>query len=169
MRRPVLRLCSVEGCGANAEAQRAEFCRVHRYRVERYGSPDDPRAPKLCRVCGDRFMPNRADASTCFEPACKAAAKSIATALSDARRGGRVRRPRRVKAVVPSVPLEVFTRSDVGERDGWRCCRCGGVVDRALQWPDPDSLTLDLVDPFGARSFSNCRVAHLRCVDDVAA
>ena len=169
MRRPVLKLCAVADCGANAEAQRADFCRVHRYRFERYGRPDDPRGVKSCRVCGDSFMPARADASTCSETGCKAEAKRLDTQRSDARRSSRTPRARSVSVVrVPHVP-EWFTVSEVGDRDGWVCARCGAHVDRSLSWPDPLSVTLDLVDLSGPRSFSNSCLAHLGCVDGLSA
>lgn len=173
MRRPITKPCEVPGCDRVCRSKKARFCRMHEYRVQRYGSTDDPCREVLCRVCGVLFMQSRSDASTCERADCKASA-----AREDMkRRAGEVRAgaPVRVSdvlpvedAVAPVESLDMFTRSDVGDRDGWCCHLCGGHVDRLLQWPNPDSLTLDLVDPFGPRSFSNCRVAHLRCVGEFA-
>lgn len=163
MRRPVLKPCSAAGCEASAESQSGEWCRLHRYRVERYGSVDDPRVPRSCRVCGSVFLPARADATTCVEPACKAEAKDMDTRASIARGASRTYRRVPRAAAAADAPLVPFTRGEVAARDRWRCFVCGGMVPQGAAWPDPDSLTLVRADPFGAFSFSNSRLAHLRC------
>ena len=77
----------------------------------------------------------------------------------DARR--RLRKIQNTPALV-----ELFTRDEVGDRDGWICQLCGDSVDRGLVWPDPDSQSLDHKVPLskgGSHSLENCQISHLRC------
>lgn len=65
-----------------------------------------------------------------------------------------------------SNAVEVFTRQEIGERDGWTCGICELPVDQALQWPDPQSQSLDHIVALslgGEHTQANCRIAHLVC------
>lgn len=210
VRRPITKQCEVEGCDRVCTAKRAEFCRMHQYRVARYGSTDDPKTPRKCRGCGVVYAPDRADSTTCSRAECKVEAKrqdnrdrerrifaetgewrgrvqerkNLGIVESnrgrnrarDAEMPARKRYPasseardarRRLrKAQNTPLPAEVFTRSEIGDRDGWVCQLCGDPVDAELRWPDPESQSLDHVVPIskgGAHSRDNCQIAHLRC------
>lgn len=57
-------------------------------------------------------------------------------------------------------------RAQLAERDGWRCCRCGGPIPRTAKYPHPLSLTLEHLVPLmhGGRSTpETCSVSHHRC------
>lgn len=61
---------------------------------------------------------------------------------------------------------ERFSKTDIFERDGWRCGICGADVDRTLRYPDPGSASLDHVVPLskgGVHAPDNVRCSHLRC------
>jgi 5-methylcytosine-specific restriction endonuclease McrA len=61
---------------------------------------------------------------------------------------------------------EKFTRTEIGERDGWICGICGEPVDRTLRFPDKMSPSLDHVIPLslgGEHSPANSRIAHWIC------
>lgn len=160
--------CEVDACERFSEAKRGGPCRLHRYRIDRYGSPEDPRSERSCRVCGVTFLPARADATTCHSPDCKAEAKLVdmRAAAQRVRDGGPSIRAPRVTKPKWEVPTEWFTQSDVGDRDGWVCQVCGHPVDRRLGSLDPDSASLTQADPFEGPTFSNCQLAHLRCTED---
>ena len=62
--------------------------------------------------------------------------------------------------VEPVNDLQVF------ERDHWICQLCGEPVDRNLQWPDPQSPSLDHILPIvkgGLHKYANTQCAHLQC------
>lgn len=61
---------------------------------------------------------------------------------------------------------EKFTRTEIGDRDGWICGICGLAVDKALRFPDQQSPSLDHVIPLvlgGEHSRANSRIAHWIC------
>lgn len=75
-------------------------------------------------------------------------------------------RSKRRRAAVRGVRVEDVDRQKVGERDGWTCGICRRAVDPAVQYPDPDSQSLDHVVPLvegGEHSYANARITHLRC------
>lgn len=62
--------------------------------------------------------------------------------------------------------VEVFTRREIGDRDGWSCGICHLPIDPDLQWPDPQSQSLDHILALslsGEHTLANCRIAHLIC------
>ena len=55
---------------------------------------------------------------------------------------------------------------DVYERASGKCFVCGELIDPALRFPDPRSLTLEHVVPLalgGLHERGNCAVSHYRC------
>ena len=63
-------------------------------------------------------------------------------------------------------PLEKFTRTEIGDRDGWICGICEMPVDKTLQFPDQQSPSLDHVVPLslgGEHSRANSRISHWIC------
>ncbi len=210
MRRPVQRFCAAEGCGERSRSRLASFCRRHDYWFQKYGSTDDPRAPRECIYCGVVFTPARVTSRYCSAEACWAEAKRERNRERERRLfaetgewRGRVQerknpeiaeRRREVKraedAVTPQRqrypasnaardarrrlrkqqntpgPVELFTRDELGERDGWVCQLCFEPVDPTLVWPDPRSQSLDHIVPIskgGAHVRENCQIAHLEC------
>lgn len=62
--------------------------------------------------------------------------------------------------------VEIFARSEIGDRDGWICGICDCPIDQTLQWPAPQSQSLDhivAVSLGGEHTRANCRIAHLIC------
>lgn len=72
MRRAIVAQCAVDECFESRESRRGRFCQRHRYLFERYGSTDDPRAPRRCEgpECGVEFEPSRRGVKYCME-ACR--------------------------------------------------------------------------------------------------
>lgn len=80
--------------------------------------------------------------------------------------GAQARWERRRARKANAAMGEPFTRTQVFERDEWRCYLCEEQVDRSLTWPHPLSPSLEHVVPLsrgGAHSFDNVRLAHLTC------
>jgi 5-methylcytosine-specific restriction endonuclease McrA len=68
----------------------------------------------------------------------------------------------------PSGPRWRKLKAEVRARRG-RCCRCGQPIDYRLEWPDPDSFSVDhyprplSTHPHLAEDPGNLKPAHLRC------
>lgn len=61
---------------------------------------------------------------------------------------------------------ERFTRTEIGDRDGWACGICGLPVDKTLRFPDQQSPSLDHIIPLslgGEHTRANSRIAHWIC------
>lgn len=73
---------------------------------------------------------------------------------------------RRRKALKRQIPFEAFTSLEIFDRDQWVCQLCGLVVDPARKYPDPESASLDHIQPLSLGGFqvrANVQLAHLRC------
>lgn len=73
---------------------------------------------------------------------------------------------KRRRAKTRGVHAENVDRTQVGERDGWRCGICRKRVNRSLAYPHPMSASLDHVVPLaqgGEHTYANTRIAHLIC------
>ena len=145
---------------------------------------------RLCPKCG-LAKTNRGDGWRCVpcrrevnrRCAAKNSAKNVARATAWDQVHPEARRARRAKwdqvhpekaraksqvrrALKSSLTVEVFTDIEIFERDGWICQLCMTPVDRALQWPDPMSVSLDHIIPIakhGAHTRANTQCAHLVC------
>ncbi len=159
MRRSVTKPCAAPACSRYAESFSGEWCRVHRYRVERYGSPDDPRTTRPCRVCGEPFQPARADSTVCTESACRAEAKrlddrafersfktvrgvwrsEVVPAPVDLAHLAEAPLPQGSREAPDSLPapIQIFTLSEVGDRDGWVCGWCAEPIERDVLVTEP--------------------------------
>jgi 5-methylcytosine-specific restriction endonuclease McrA len=95
---------------------------------------------------------------------CRRATERVkATGYTESKRAGDARRRAR-KSNAPTV--EKFTRTEVFERDAWRCGICRRKVDSKLAYPHPLSPSLDHIVPLskgGEHTKANTRLAHLRC------
>ena len=82
---------------------------------------------------------------------------------TDARRHSYdVRRARKRNATIGPP----FTRTQVYQRDGWKCQLCGHLISPDTAWPDPRSASLDHIIPLargGAHSIENTQLACLQC------
>jgi HNH endonuclease len=139
---PLPRMC--EQCGKvytpkRQEDNRNRFCsRKCKSKARR-----QPLTERSCLFCGEAFMPVRnAYAAFCSR-----------TCNQRARRDAYVA-PRRV------------LKTDIGERDRWRCRICGGQVAKWRRFPDPLSASVDhivLAALGGTNDPANLRLAHLGC------
>lgn len=62
--------------------------------------------------------------------------------------------------------VERFWRKKVYERDNWQCGICNQPVNPELEWPHPQSASLDHIVPLaqgGEHTRANVRLAHLHC------
>uniref|UniRef100_A0A6H1ZSI7 Putative homing endonuclease n=1 Tax=viral metagenome TaxID=1070528 RepID=A0A6H1ZSI7_9ZZZZ len=65
-----------------------------------------------------------------------------------------------------NATIEVFSVTEIYERDGWICQLCKKKVNRRLKYPNPLSKSLDHIVPLskgGAHSRANVHLAHLSC------
>lgn len=98
-----------------------------------------------CEICGDEFLRNHKRRVTCGQR-CARLAKS--------------------GAAMESPASSYIARSDVGEKDSWICGICGEPVDKAIQWPDQQSPSIDHIIPLskgGPHSMENLQISHLVC------
>lgn len=61
---------------------------------------------------------------------------------------------------------ERFWRKTIYKRDNWICGICDKPVDPDLDWPDPQSASLDHIIPLshdGEHIRANVRLTHLHC------
>lgn len=61
---------------------------------------------------------------------------------------------------------EQFKHSDVFERDEYVCQLCGIGIDKSLEYPHPESRSIDHIVPIargGGHTLANVQAAHLRC------
>lgn len=106
--------------------------------------------------CGSTFtaVTTTGNRRTC--DSCKSAQRA-----AQGSRSKRRRRARKRGAVV-----ERYERTDIFERDRWRCQLCGGKVRRAAKVPHPRAPVLDHVVPIacgGDDTPANVQCAHFLC------
>lgn len=80
----------------------------------------------------------------------------------DVARAGNHRR----RAVLTGTDSEMFSPTEIFDRDSWRCGICGGRIAHRRAYPDPLSVSLDHVVPLargGTHTRANTQAAHLRC------
>lgn len=180
MRRPITGLCSVAGCESPRGSRKRDLCRKHRYRVDRYGTPEDPCRPRPCRVCGEAFKPARASSTVCAEQQCRSEAKRLDDRAFEHRfrerfgawrsqsPGGRMRLEPTTTVQAGRVPaaVDIFTKSEIGERDNWVCQLCDERVDPGLVFPEPGAPVLAhrvFMADGGRHVRENCVIAHAEC------
>lgn len=133
----------------------SERCRVRHVRKD-WPRPPVPERHGICLECGKPFVQAAGRRRGRFRKFCSPA--------HAARAGARTREYReRAQSSPDHVTLR---RREVGDRDGWRCHVCGGIIDPGLVYPHPQSHSFDHVVPLkrgGAHSVANVRSAHLRC------
>lgn len=70
------------------------------------------------------------------------------------------------KARKSNALVEMFTRKEIFDRDGWQCHICRTEIDPEVAYPHPLSASLDHVVPLirgGAHSRANVAAAHFTC------
>lgn len=174
--------CEFCGTEFSTTRSRARFCRTECRRAREREDRIAKNAMRCrvwvgrCGVCGVAFVSPTADGPhvrMCSDE-CRAEAKRTSARIKERTRdvprrvqyaeSYAVNDARRRSAALQTV--EVFSRLEIAERDGWVCQLCGDPVDSALEWPDPMSQSLDHKTPLakgGAHSRDNCQLAHLRC------
>jgi 5-methylcytosine-specific restriction endonuclease McrA len=73
---------------------------------------------------------------------------------------------RRRRALKRGVESDTYTTREIFERDRGRCQLCGKVVNPNLEWPHPQSLSLDHIIPLndgGSDTRVNVQLSHLTC------
>jgi 5-methylcytosine-specific restriction endonuclease McrA len=75
-------------------------------------------------------------------------------------------RKRTYRKTLRGVASEPYKKSEIAERDGWRCQLCKKKVDRRLKYPHVMSMSIDHIVPIsqgGTDVRSNVQLAHFRC------
>lgn len=115
-----------------------------------------------CRTCGELYHPRFGGAGFC-SLSCRQR-PDLKKWKTPADRYAAKRNRRRARKL--TAPYEEFSRSEIFERDGWKCGLCSQPVDRDLAHPDPMSASLDHIVPLakgGSHTRSNVQCAHLIC------
>lgn len=144
----------------------------------------EPR-PTNCAQCGEAFKSKRRSAARggvwikCCSKSCNVRLQRAegrpnivyAERLTDEERkrrefirGEEARRKRRARLL--EVPRDPYTTASIAERDECICGLCGGLVDLTLQWPAPQSASVDHILPLsrgGDDTLKNVQLAHLAC------
>lgn len=167
MRRPITTPCRVDDCSSYAESRKSDLCRVHRYRLDKYGSTDDPRTERACTFCGRNFTPGRANSIVCDTQECRDQHYAASKRRYRAEGTTRPHTPKTTKQAPRVVTIaDLFTRDEIGDRDNWTCQLCGDPVDPQLYGFDPEAGTLahrQHLNAGGTHTRENCITAHLRC------
>jgi 5-methylcytosine-specific restriction endonuclease McrA len=123
-----------------------------------------------CRSCGGHFdEPPRPGIprTYCPAPNCKTAQKKAMQRSWAERNPDRIREAAsRRRATKRGAPAERIDLLAVAERDHWRCQICLRKLNPRLQWPHPNSQSLDHVVPLsrgGEHTAANAQLAHLAC------
>ena len=72
----------------------------------------------------------------------------------------------RRRAIERGAEAEDFSRTEIFDRDGWRCQLCRRLMVKALDYPDPMSASLDHIVPLaagGQHVRTNVQASHLVC------
>lgn len=138
-------------------------------------------APAVCQGCGSPFQSVKRSDGRWTECCSKSCARRrevdkgsntlrIVRLADDERdkrafaRGEEARRKRRARLL--EVPRDPYTTASIAERDECICGLCGGLVDLTLQWPAPQSASVDHILPLsrgGDDTLKNVQLAHLAC------
>lgn len=154
-------------CGKTLSRKKRSFCSIqctYRYANK---TPNE----RHCADCGKLYSVN--GRSICCSKACRQARAD--RLLTEARKrfaatpeGKEFFRQREYirKARKQAVGSELFSRTEIFARDGWRCGLCGRKVSKKAKWPHPSFATLDHIIPLsrgGPHTRQNVQTAHLRC------
>lgn len=155
-----LRRC--DWCGENyspkqlknrASSYCSKLCKDRARNHERQAQIDAAKPARACLHCGsDIAKTRRADARFCSED-CNSAAHAVTRKV--AKRAG-----------LPKRAGDLISRSEIAERDNWRCGICGGRVAPEKKHPDPMYGSIDHIIPLaqgGTNDLTNLQLAHLRC------
>lgn len=145
----------------DATRRNARWC--SRRCMRRGLGPDSP--TRICSVpeCG---RPHRARGLCAkhWRRAARAEGREVPPSWTPERRAqwkAREARKRMTNAEAePIINVEVF------DRDGWVCQLCMAPVDGTLTYPDPESPSLDHIEPLsrgGSHTLDNVQLAHLFC------
>ncbi|QDH93339.1 HNH endonuclease [Gordonia phage Thimann] len=127
-------------------------CRAEKRRADGVEKTWRPVAKRSCGGCGKTIYTYTDD------PRCNPCRKVNAAPRIPARD--------KQRAEYWGVDYEHVVRARVYERDGWECGICHTPVDHDLEYPHPESASLDHIHPMslgGAHSYANTQLAHLRC------
>lgn len=151
--------CTLEGCDRALRAR--GLCASHYNQTH----CQDRHAPKrtACVMCGTSIMrAHKADRRPTCSPACRHALTGYQTTGKHDWSSTTISRARKLGAPI----IEVFTNTEIFERDNWTCYLCEQPVNRDADCYQPDSATVDHVKPLsrgGEHSRANTRCACLRC------
>jgi len=151
--------CTLAGCDRPLRAR--GLCGSH------YNQTHQPnrhaRQQTTCSVCNAPIeRAHKADRRPTCSPACRHALSGQQMSGTHDWSSTAVSRARKVGAPV----IEVFSSTEIYERDGWTCYLCGSPVNRDADCYQPDSPTIDHVTPLalgGEHSRANVRCACFHC------
>lgn len=161
-------------CGAGlSERRAARFCSRRCADIARGMVKAVPPQPRRCELpaCEAEYLPatslqrccSRSHVRKLYRIERAAEIKAARQPWDDQRRDAYQRRRASKKQATTGRPV---LRSEIAERDHWKCQLCGDPVDKAVVWPDPFSPSLDHIVPLskgGAHDPDNVQLAHLRC------
>ena len=114
---------------------------------------------KTCKWCGEIFAPGYGDRRRTYcSDTCGKRSEHWTKNL-----GGLFHNLKRAKVERAG---DRFKKTEIYERDRWRCGICGAKVKQKLKYPHPLSASLDHITPIalgGTHTRDNVQLAHLSC------
>lgn len=128
-------------------------CDARRARIRRTFVPWECQSTSEfeCRTCGETFSGNARNSTFCSRECFRA---------------DYGQRSQRRKQRLSEVERENFKRTEIFERDEWRCGICGDPIDPSISWPARMCGVIDHVIPVsrgGSDTRANVQAAHNRC------
>lgn len=157
------KVCIWPSCKEDSEWR--DFCVRHYSRAWAVGDFTKPWELRYntCSVCGVEYCPLQVRSkgrTYCSEP-CRQKSKRITHPERE-----RDRRLNRQHAKRSAGLAETITRAQLRARDGDECYLCGEVIDFEIQWPNPQSPSMDHLVPLskgGLHQIENTAMTHLKC------
>lgn len=175
--------CAAPDCDRTALSPDAQYCNTHWYRLRR-GSRDGlgpirktcaqcskpltKNQSRYCSyACGTRFIRGTPDMRACRICGTKfPTLDKTAFCSEQCRLDSKHARGHRMRALIRGISAEKFSRTEIFERDGWRCQVCGKKVRRDVNSKHPLYPSLDHITPLakgGTHTRVNVQCVHLSC------
>lgn len=166
-RRAICSCCGMSFDVQGARGPRPGHCDSCTRKPPRSPRPERPTILRDCLECATEFVAWHPIKKYCSVECQHLASdrswtKKRERTYNDASRSRDARR----RALKTHPGAEKISAREVAERDAWICGLCSRIIDPALRWPHPSSLTVDHIHPLslgGQHIMANVQAAHAEC------